>query len=403
MKILFIIPPFYRLLGTYHNQVNLGVLYLATVLHNHGFETGVYNADHLNTTEKFLSQREIFYNYKSFAHDIKNHDSFYEIKRLIEQKEPEYIGITITSATIVQSAIIAFIAKRVNKDIKVIVGGPHVTLNQDMIYEYKQIGLFDYCFTGESETKLLEFMQGVPVRKNPVIDIDELPQPNYDLVLNSKSFINYSPIITARGCPNKCTYCASSIIWNSKVRFRSVMNIMDEIAKLLWHTRYLDFVDDTFTLNKKRLINLLEHLKYIRGLQWECDTRIDRIDTEILQLMKVSGCAKIKIGIESGSQKILNSVNKKITIEQIKLAVIKIKKIGIPLTAYYMIGLPGETNDDIKQTIALAKWIDADCNSLSIYTPYRKASNFLYHQNIDLLKDSGISDKNINNFLDLAK
>lgn len=399
MDILFIIPPFYRLLGSHNNSINLGVLYLATVLDRAGVITKVYNADHLNNNE-YISQAELFTNGRDFGHNLKSHDSFMEIRDLVRDYDPEYLGITVTSSTIIQAVKIAFIAKRIKKDIKIIVGGPHVTLNNDLIFEYKQIGLFDFCFQSESEYKLVDFFKLRRHLNELIPDIDELPYPDYGLAVN-REYINYSPVITARGCPYKCSYCASHTIWQGRVRYRSVENIIGEIEGLLPYTDYIDFIDDTFTINRKRVVKLLEALREL-NIRWECDTRIDKIDPEILALMKDAGCIKIKIGVESGSQRILDSIHKKTTTEDIRKVVGWIKSEGIPFAAYYMIGLPGETNDDIKQTVKFAKEIGADYNSLSIYTPYKKASNFLYHQNIELLKDNGISENSINQFLSLA-
>lgn len=405
--ILFIIPPFYRLLGGRHNSVNLGVLYLASTLKKNGYNALIFNADHLDEDKK-INQQDIFNSYERFSHDIREHESFAEIRQIITALNPEFIGITITSATIIQAARIAFIAKKINKEIRVLVGGPHVTINHDTIFEYKQIGLFDFIFPGESENNLLRFMNNEP-KMNYLMDIDKIPQPDYSTVINNHNNIDYSPMITARGCPYQCSYCASSIVWDNKVRYRSVESICNEIVdlrtmllKMDMDLPFIDFVDDTFTLNKKRLNSLLKQLKYFY-IPWECDTRVDQIDYNTLVSMKESGCIKIKIGVESGSQKILDAMHKKTTVDLVRQKVKMIKEVGIPITAYYMIGLPGETDQDVKMTIDLAQELNADYNSLSIYTPYRKASNFLYHQNTKLLNDSGISQDTIKKFLSLTK
>jgi radical SAM superfamily enzyme YgiQ (UPF0313 family) len=398
LDILFIIPPFYRLLGSHHNSVNLGVLYLATVLDRAGYKAKVYNADH-EDNGTYATQKQIFDNWGAFSKNLKNENYFDGVRQVILNHDVEYIGLTITSSTIIQALKIATIAKKIDRKIKIIVGGPHVTLNQDMVEEYKIIGLFDYYFTGQSEAKLLDFFNGQYVQDRPDINIDDLPFPDYSLVLNNQEYINRSSVITARGCPFNCVYCASHQLWGGKVKYRSVENIVEEIKQL--DVDFIDFVDDTFTFNKNRCMRLMNELKKL-NVKWECDTRIDKLTPELLSAMKESGCVKIKLGIESGSQKILDWMNKKIDLDMIRKVTGWVKDSGIKWSAYYMIGLPGETDKDVIDTINLAKEIQADYNSLSIYTPYKRVNTHLYHQNMGLLKDNGISGEVVSRFLYLA-
>jgi radical SAM superfamily enzyme YgiQ (UPF0313 family) len=136
-------------------------------------------------------------------------------------------------------------------------------------------------------------------------------------------------------------------------------------------TKFFYFVDDTFTLNKKRTKKICELLiKSNLDITWICDTRLDTIDKELLQLMKESGCIRVKIGVESGSERILKMVKKKITKKQIKDSVTLIKKVGIELTIYLMIGFPTETEEEVRETLDFARELDPTYYSLSILAPY---------------------------------
>ena len=389
-KILLISPPFYRLMGSHYNGLSLGLCYIASVLKENGHEVFIYNADHLDDNV-YLDQRQLlegYDNYKKILSEIE-HPIWLEVREKITEFAPHYIGIQMYTATYKSARNIAEIAKIVNQEIKVVVGGTHPTIDPVTTL---QSGPYDYAVFGEGEYTFLDIVSGGNireiagvayvdkaggVRKNEergfIQILDSVPFPVRDGFINDANTMDLGAMITSRGCPFKCTYCVSPKIWKNRVRYRSIDNVVDELEYMVnkCSVDLIRFQDDTFTLNKSRVSDVCNGI-LDRGLkfQWVCDTRVDRLDTELLQMMKEAGCSRIKVGVESGSNKILKRVNKGITKEKILKAVSAIKEIGIPLTIYLMIGFPGETNEDARETIQFSEQIDADYNSLSIVAPY---------------------------------
>jgi radical SAM superfamily enzyme YgiQ (UPF0313 family) len=180
----------------------------------------------------------------------------------------------------------------------------------------------------------------------------------------------------------------------------------------------LHFKDDTFVLNKKRILDLCNRITDAGlKIKWTCDTRVDNLDEATLRLMKNAGCVRLKIGVDSGSDKILKKVKKGITTDQIKRGVDLIKKVGIKFTVYLLIGFPGETEEDIRETLEVARKLDANYNSLSIVAPYfgteiyedfikrngakgiKEHWEYFYHQSKDMILTDGIPEELVDEFL----
>jgi len=233
--------------------------------------------------------------------------------------------------------------------------------------------------------------------------------------------MDYGNVITGRGCPYSCSYCASKKIWGQKVRFRTPDNIIKELIHLKrnFNSPLVYFVDDTFTLRKERAKEICRKMiNNNLNLKWKCDTRVDCIDYELADLMKKAGCIRIKIGVESGSDRILKEIKKGLTKDKIRKGAEVIKKVSLPLTVYLMAGFPNETNEDIKETIEFAKEIDADYYSLSVVAPYlgteiyedflRSNKNldnehweYFYHQSKYVILTNNIDHKLIEEFFAL--
>jgi anaerobic magnesium-protoporphyrin IX monomethyl ester cyclase len=389
-RVLLVNPPFYRLMNSHFNGLSLGLSYIAAVLSENGYYVKVYNADYKNC-EKYADQREIFEsydNYKKILFNLSN-PLWSEVKETIESYSPDIIGITMLTGTYKSAENIARIAKGLNEDVVVVVGGTHPTVlpEETIKNEY-----FDYVVRGEGEYTFLELVKGVRiedilgltyVNKNGEIvinpdrefmkDIDSIPFPNRDSYLNDTQYMDYGYVLTGRGCPFECTFCASKRIWRGHVRLRPPENVVEEVKSVYnkYSTKLFYFVDDTFTLNKKRTEKICELLLESNlDITWICDTRVDTIDEELLKLMKESGCTRVKVGVESGSERILKMVKKKITKKQIREAVAHIKGEGIDLTIYLMIGFPTETKVEMQETLDFAMELDPTYYSLSILAPY---------------------------------
>ena len=437
-KILLINPPFYRLMNSHFNGLSLGLCYIASVLSNNGHDVKIYNADYLNET-RYANQIEIIDNYDNYKQILQNpqHKIWGEIGKVIRDFSPDIVGITALTGTYKSAENIAKITKEIRSDIVVVVGGVHPTLLPDESIENE---CFDYVIRGEGEQTFLELANGLKKESIPgltyrddsknvvhnqsrsyIEDLDSIPFPARELYLNETGGMDYGYIMTGRGCPFECTYCASKKIWNKQTRFRSEQNVMDEIKYVYdtFGTRSFYFIDDTFTLNKTRAKRICQMI-IDAGLdiEWICDTRVDTLDEELLLLMKEAGCSRVKIGVESGSERILKKIKKGINKEQIRHAVSLIKDVGIDLTIYLMIGFPTETDSEVHETIEFARELDPKYYSLSILAPYpgteiyddvirsgitlpKEHWEYFFHQSKDMILTLNIDEKTVNEFLSL--
>src|SRR4030043_88052 len=434
-KILLIAPPFYRLLGSHYNGLHLGIAYIAAVLQQHGHQARVYNADYLDTAE-YLNQKQLLNNFQSYKAALNNPaDPLWEveIRNKIADFSPDFIGITMMTADYKAAKIIARVAKTINKNTRIVIGGAHPTLDPEGTIAEEE---FDYVVRGEGEFAFLELaenqdeenIKGLSFKKNGQVihnedrpflkDLDTLPYPSRDSFLNDTKYLDVGHIITGRGCPFSCAYCGSPALWHRIARLRSVNNVMGELEflKKNFQSSLIHFADDTFTLKKDRAKEICQQIIDRRlGISWLCDTRADCLDKELINLMKRAGCIRIKIGVESGSNRVLKAIHKGETKEKVRQAVSWIKEAGLPLTAYFMTGLPTETNADLKETIDFAREINADYYSLSVLAPYygtqvwkdlEKAGKtidkehweYFYHQSQEMLINGNLDPMLISQF-----
>jgi anaerobic magnesium-protoporphyrin IX monomethyl ester cyclase len=464
-KILLVNPPFYRLLGSHYNANSLGIAYIASVLNEQGHDAWLYNADYVSSTEyKNLSSLfKGFDDYKEYFND-DNHPLWIEILNKIIDFQPDWVGYTSYTANLSAINLISSLVKDALPDVKQIVGGVHATLDHDVL---NKLLCMDYAVQREGEYASLKLVNGEdPAKISGVIsrkglgfqnngdadvikNIDLLPFPERDKLWGLTDFekksVDVSYICTIRGCPYMCTYCASPFHWKrDKTQFRSpesVLNEMEHLYNNYWNTIGLDyaasantssketliikdnaivyFVDDVFTVRKKRVKDILRGMiESGLSMPWKCEARTDHLDEEICELMKEAGCVRVKLGFESGSDKILKQVKKLETKEQMLKGAGMLKKHGVPFTAYFMTGFPGETDKDLKETIEFAKAIDANYYSLSVLAPYygteiynsliddgyelqKKPWEYFFHQSPDLMVNDLISEDVLKEYLSL--
>ncbi|MDI6814528.1 MAG: radical SAM protein [Dehalococcoidales bacterium] len=245
-------------------------------------------------------------------------------------------------------------------------------------------------------------VKSTPMR--PLIaDLDSLPFPAYHLLPLHRykphpphgRRLPFMAMLTSRGCPYNCTFC-SKPIFGRKFRSQSPQRIASEVEYLegKFKIKEIAFYDDIFTLDKKRIAELAEEFNK-RGLSipWTCETRVDLVTEELLKEMKQAGCYMIAYGIESGNQTILNSLRKKITIEQVKETVKATRDVGIQSIGYFMLGSPGETPLTIRQTIDFANYLPLDFAQFSVTIPFPGTD--LYN----LYLEQGSGNENWDNFI----
>lgn len=437
-KILLVSPPFYRLMGSHYNGPHLGLSYISSYLDKFGIKNDILNLDYLPVDE-YLDQIELldgYDDYKSIMNN-PNHNIWDICVDKIVASDSDVVGFTMFTANIPAVQIISKLLKQRKPNIKIIIGGPNVSINatSSMI----TISNADYAIRGEGEETLLEFMSGellssikgliyrdssnetnrlkINPQRDFIEDLDKLPYPNRGRIDLSGNPIGGNYIITSRGCPFRCSFCASPTIWQNRVRTRSVNNIMDELVHLkMLGNEFVQFKDDTLTMDKNRIMHLLnEMIRSNIDMEWVCDTRLNSLDIELLQRMRTAGCRRVKVGIESGSDEILKKIHKGITVQSIKDKIRLIKTANIDITAYFMIGFPGETDRNVEATIQLAKDIDIDYYSLSTVAPYYGTEIYdpilfdkvkwecFFHQSKDMIMNTKISKEVIEKFWELNK
>ena len=380
MKILLINPPFYRFLGSHYNGMNLGLSYIASYLKQFDYEVGIYNADFTMSNE-YPTQEELFESSQDFQANIEDKANmiYREMDIAIKCFNPDIVMMSVMSSTYEVCKRISWMVSQL--DIPLLVGGPHITLaHTDFDRQYQGDYLNDYEII-----------------------------PDRESYLHDKDYMDYGYIMSGTGCNKNCVFCAANKLCDGKIKFRSIEIIEQELVQATDYTNEFYFVDDTFTLNKNRVEQLSEAIAQFPDIKFKCDTRLDKLDCDILCDLEFAGCSRIKVGIESGSDKILTSINKGITVKEICDKVRILRNHSMKLTVYLMIGFPNETDNDVQVTIDLAKWIEADYYSLSILTPYpgtklydiHKSNNYVHHQNKKLVMNDRISNKMLDKFLNI--
>jgi len=323
-----------------------------------------------------------------------------DIRNQIEKFNPHLVGVTATTSSIYDAYSVAKLTKSFNYKIKVVAGGPHVTFTATQTL--KECPSIDIIVRGEGEETFRELVnsleshgghisflkkiKGITFRDNggiletenrPFIkNLDEIPFPAYHLLpmdrykLEGKRFAG---IMSSRGCPFSCIFCSSSELFGKIWRARSPENVVEEIKllKYKYGVKEIEFLDDTFTLNKKRAERICDLLiRENLTISWACSSRVDTINESLIEKLKRAGCHTIYLGIESGSQRILNIIDKRITLAQAERAVNLIKKVKLNTLGSFIIGIPGETVKTIKKTISFAKKLSPSFVQFTICTPY---------------------------------
>lgn len=248
---------------------------------------------------------------------------------------------------------------------KIIVGGPHCSVLPETIPEF-----VDYIVQGEGEQATLEIIHGKVkerlVRKERIKNLDKLPFQPWDLFSKlpydfSCEWLDTKPVFTlntSRGCPFSCAFCSVGSIWGKQYTFFSAERIIEEIKYLLrnHNAKGIYFREDNFTLKKSRVMEFCEKLlKENLNIQWACETRVDTIDEELIKLMSKSGCKAVYLGVESGSQKVLDALNKNITVGQITNATNLCKKYKIRTYWSLLVGTPFDGYEDFVKTLKLVR------------------------------------------------
>lgn len=418
-KILLIDPPFYRLFkNTYSiHRYPLSLGYLAgMIIKETNWSVMAYNSDFYPQNEEIKVRYLAGSGFDNYLNNLRTLSGpvWREIKSTISEYKPTVVGISANSQNFMSVCKVARFVKESNRQIIVIVGGPHPSLVGSEVLSCQDI---DVCVRGEGEKTLVELLNaieatkkfddipGIVYRKDGQIvenpqrdfmkDLDSLSFPHENVPQVLKDYDKYpisafGNIFASRGCPFNCVFCGSRYIWSREVRFRSPENVIREIKNLQeMGLKTIRFDDDIFGIKKEYTKELCEGLiKHCPGLKWSCEMHVKLVDEQTISLMKEAGCYSIEIGIESGNNEVLRKTRKNITIEGALSACKIIKKKGIKLKPFFIVGFPEETEDTLNDTVAAIKKIKCDHLYYSIFTPYPGTEAF------EFCKENGMIDDN---------
>lgn len=323
------------------------------------------------------------------------HRTIKDVLDYISNSKPILIGITAFTTEITAGNEIAGAIKKVFPKLPIVVGGPHPSIiPEETLSEFTNL---DIVVIGEGEKTIVELVQifendrkgkidgvrGIAFRRNGEIIVNQPPQPIEEI--NSLPFpawdsfdIEYYnpifPVSTSRGCPYPCYFCTPKYLGN-RVRVKNYQNIVKEIKWLVdrFGAKRIQFADATLGLLKEGAMLMCDELiktKLNKKIKWDCETRADSVNLELLKKMKEAGCEWVAFGVETGSERILKEVVQKgETKEQIRNAVKLAKKAGIKVRCFFILGHYTETVDTIKETINFALELNPDALSFGLMVP----------------------------------
>ena len=371
MKISLINPPYPPSVHSHPPFIPLGLAYLGAVAEKAGHQVTIIDcqAEKL-TQETFLAR--------------------------IAQTPSDVIGVTSTTLLYKSAMKLITIAKLAHPQAKTMLGGSHGTFwDENALNEYPSL---DIVVRREGELTFIELLDklqsqaslanvlGITYRNGDKIvrnadrpfieDLDSIPFPAHHLMplesLKRDGKILF-PLISSRGCVFWCDFCSTVRMFGRGYRWRSAKNVVDEMQ--LIHDKYgvkqVTFYDDAFSVDRKRVMQICNELHARKlDMMWDCGTRVDMVDRELLQTMRNAGCFAVWLGVESGSEAILGAMNKSIKLDQTRKAYKTAHEVGLMTIANVVLGFPGETEKTARETIRFVKELNPDDVGFYVATPY---------------------------------
>ena len=354
-KVLLVSPPLQVNTQAHlkDNSYGLGLCYLHAVIEKEGYQIRTFS---YNNSDPLEAEKAV-------------------TAELMESK-PDFFLVQIFTMNRVESYRILKKAKELRPEMKIIVGGVHASIYPGQMLENFPV---DCVVIGEGEVTIVELLEtlsagrdlsgvkGIVYKKNgrvviteerPLIeDLDSLPFPKHELFITPER--EMACILTSRGCPFKCSFCCLHTISRRKFRVRSAKNAVDEVEHIVntfKNIKIIQLADDTFTLNSQRAMDFCREIVRRKiKIQFWCSARIKPASVELFKLMEEAGFKAIGFGLETGSAKLLNSIHKSITREDVIETFEMLKDININIFTYLMVGFPGENKETMAETIDLIK------------------------------------------------
>lgn len=372
MRVALVGPKWHAMVNSYPS---LGLAYLAAIAEQEGHEAAIFD----------MGLRP----QKSIADEVA----------AIIAWRPHVVAFTsmTTSYQSVEEAV-ELLKEALGASTPIIIGGPHATTLPEMTLQNPHI---DFLVYGEGEYVFRDWLRQIAAgdtnwgsnvglwykdeagnvvnggERELIPDLDELPFPARHL-FDLKAYPLYAPdgqqmitVLTSRGCPYKCSFCFKGIVGRT-YRQRSPENIVAELRHIIerYDVRNFYFMDDLFTINVKRLEAILDYfIGQDLGVRWRCLARVDRVNPELLKKMYKAGCRQIHFGIESGNAEILKKTAKHINLDQVRQAIEWTEDAGIMSKGYFILGLPGDNEETMNETIEFAASLRLSEAMFSIATP----------------------------------
>jgi len=399
LRVLLALPPethnleVYRILGA--RAPPLGLAWIGAVLERAGCKVKIIDSPTLR-----LSLRD-------FIHEVKSWS-------------PDLVGISVITPTAYRAyKAVKLLRQELPKEVPIVAGGPHVTF----MYEEALNEGFDVVVCGEGELTTLELVKVIEERgcvdsylrevrglafrdlsgkivktppRPPIEDLDQLPWPTHHLLPMDAYTIFNKPtkvahVIASRGCPYGCVFCSTSYFWGRKVRFRSAKNVADEVEFLTskYKVKRIAFMDDELTASRVFINGFINEIKE-RGLdiEFSCGSRVDHVDRDLIRKLRDSGCKALYFGVESSSQRTLDRIGKRITVDQVVKVFNWVKELGVYAVGTFILGFPWETLEDMRDTVEFAIKLDPSYAQFTIATPYPGTPLYEYAVKNNLIVDS---------------
>jgi anaerobic magnesium-protoporphyrin IX monomethyl ester cyclase len=339
--------------------------------------------------------------------------------------KPRIVGVSFLTAQFLRARAQLVALRRALPDALLVIGGPHVSALPES--SLRALGA-DLAVVGEGELTLRALCEAVAAGRDPaglpgtvlvrdgtllrgasgphVADLDSLPTPDRGLLEGSFDWYLAPPgvlrglfregtttLIASRGCPHHCAFCASHVVGGRRPRRRSVSLVLDELRWLQrrYGLRGAWFLDDDLAGDAAWMGELCEAIGPT-GLEWSCQARLDRLEPTLLRAMRTAGCRQIEVGVESGSDRVLQRLSKRQSAAAVEARMVQVKAAGIRLMANFMIGCPGETEADRQATLALARRVRPHFVEFNVCMPYPGSE--LYEQAVA----QGLLDRDAEDF-----
>jgi len=350
-------------------SVPLSIVYLGSFLEQQGYDVHIFDEQIELLTEN-------------------------RIQEIVNDFHPGTVGFTCTTPGMARAHEIASDIKKINPEIKVVMGNIHPTVLPEETLRDSNV---DVVVRGEGEFTFIEYLQaiendgsitkidGISHRLNGSFNhtinrkyeknLDIFPPVNWKLLTDFNDSYTIEWILTSRGCPYNCVFCSARSVSGFKYRFNSPQRVIKEVDSVVqnYGAKFFSFADDNFVVRKDRtraICDLLIERDYHKQTRWLCQTRADAVDEPLLEHMREAGCEYISFGIETGTQRLLDLIGKSVKIETMEKAVNMAHRAGIKTRGSFMLGLPTETREDSLATIDFAMRLPLDIAKFNLAVPY---------------------------------